>query len=345
MKAAVYYGPGDIRVEERPEPIRAEDNLIARVTCCAICGTDLKLSTVGNPRCHPPRIIGHEFAGTITHVGKTVNGFKVGDRITMATTIACGNCAYCSRGLGNLCPNARPISYDFDGAFAEFIAIPPEAIAGGNVIKVPDALSDDAAALAEPLSCAVNAQEIAGVKPGDTVLILGGGPLGALHAELAKALGAKEVMMAGLSEKRLQLLRKLRGITLIDGKKENVLSVVKGRTGGLGAEVVIVCTPVRQAQEEAIRLTRKAGTVIFFASLPKDASEITLDSRVIHYGELRIAGSSDSRPEHVSRVVQLMAEGKIETAAIITHRVPLEKILDGIGLMKQQESLKVMVYP
>ena len=140
MKAAVYYGAGDIRVEERPEPIRTEDNLVARVTCCAICGTDLKLSIVGNPRCHPPRIIGHEFAGVIDHAGKAVNGFKPGDRITMATTIACGNCAYCNRGLGNLCPNAKPISYDFDGAFAEFIAIPPEAIAGGNVIKVYDRL-------------------------------------------------------------------------------------------------------------------------------------------------------------------------------------------------------------
>ena len=345
MKAAVYYGAGDIRVEERPEPIRTEDNLVARVTCCAICGTDLKLSIVGNPRCHPPRIIGHEFAGVIDHAGKAVNGFKPGDRITMATTIACGNCAYCNRGLGNLCPNAKPISYDFDGAFAEFIAIPPEAIAGGNVIKVPDALSDDAAALAEPLSCALNAQEIAGVKAGDAVLILGGGPLGALHAELAKALGAKEVMLVELSEKRLQLLRKLRGITLIDGKKENVLSVVKGRTGGLGADAVIVCAPARQAQEEAICLARKAGTIVFFASLPKDASEITLDSRIIHYGELRLAGSSDSRPEHVFKVVRLMAEGKIETAAVITHRVPLEKILDGIGLMKKQESLKVLVIP
>lgn len=345
MKATVYYGPGNIRVEDRPAPVPAENNLIVRVSCCAICGTDLKLATIGNPRCHPPRIIGHEFVGVIKHVGTAVKGFAVGERITMATTIACGNCAYCNRGLGNLCPNARPISYDFDGAFAEYIAVPPEAIIGGNVIKIPESLTDDAATLSEPLSCAANAQEIARLKAGDKVLIIGGGPLGALHAELAKATGAGEVMLVQRSEPRLSLLRKLKGITILDGNRKDLETVIKERTEGLGADVVIVCAPSRQAQEMSIRLVRKAGTVVFFASLPKDAADVTLDSRAIHYGELRIAGSSDSRPEHVLKVIRLMAEGKIDTAGVITHRVSLDRIIEGLELMRRRESLKVLVYP
>ena len=124
MKAVVYYAPGDIRVEDRPEPTPAKDNLIVAVHCCGICGTDLKLATVGNPRCHPPRIIGHEIVGHVVHVGSAVEGFALGERLTLATTIACGTCAYCIRDLGNMCLNAKPISYDFDGAFAEYVAIP-----------------------------------------------------------------------------------------------------------------------------------------------------------------------------------------------------------------------------
>jgi L-iditol 2-dehydrogenase len=345
MKAAVYYGPGDIRIEERPEPAPAANNLILEVSCCAICGTDLKLATVGNPRCHPPRIIGHEFVGRAVHVGSDVTGFAPGDRVTLATTLACGTCAYCALGLGNLCPNSKPISYDFDGAFARFVAIPPLALAGGNAIHVPASVPDEAAALSEPLSCVINSQELVGVKAGDRVLILGGGPLGALHAEVARALGAADVMIVQRSEPRLSLLRRLPGVTVVDGANEDVLSIVQQKTGGLGADVVIVCAPARDAQEQALRYARKGGAVSLFASMPKDAAGITLDSRAIHYGELRIVGASDSRPEHVARAVQLLEEAKIDVEPIVTHRVPLDALLDGISLMKEKRSLKVMVYP
>ncbi|MHB0913159.1 MAG: alcohol dehydrogenase catalytic domain-containing protein [Armatimonadota bacterium] len=344
MKAAVYYGPGDIRVEERPNPKPERDNLIVKVKACAICGTDLKIASVGNPRCHPPRIIGHEMVGEVTHVGEDVTGFAVGERVTLATTVACGECSYCKLGLGNVCPNAKPISYDFDGAFAEYLAVPPQAIAGGNAVKVPESVPDEAAALSEPLSCAINAQELAGVKPGDKVIIVGGGPLGAIHAEIAKALGA-EVMISELSESRLAMLRQLSDVFLIDGSKEDVGKVVRERTGGLGADVAIVCAPARKAMEDAVGLVRKGGTVSFFASLPKDAGDITLDSRAVHYGELRVVGASDSRPEHVERAVWLMAEGKLDMRHIVTHKVSLEDFHKGLELMKSQQSLKVLVYP
>jgi len=345
MKAAVYYGPADIRVEDMPEPTRTDDNLLVEIQCCAICGTDLKLATIGNPRCHPPRIIGHELVGHITHVGSQVDGFTIGERVTLATTVACNNCSYCALGLGNMCPNAKPISYDFDGGFAEMLEIPPAAIAGGNVIKVPDSVPDEAAALSEPLSCAINAQKLAGVKAGDKVVVIGGGPLGALNAELAKTLGAAKVMVLQRSEPRLSLLRQLKEIVVINGAEEDVEAVVKAETGGLGADVVLMCAPTREAHESSIKLVRKGGAVSLFASLPSGASEIRLDSRVMHYGELRLVGASDSRPEHVSQAVQLMAQGKIDTSAIITHRISLENIHDGIALMKNKQSLKVLVYP
>jgi L-iditol 2-dehydrogenase len=345
MQAAVYYGPGDIRVEERPEPAPAADNLIVQVRGCCVCGTDLKLATIGNPRCHPPRIVGHEMVGQVVHAGGEVREFAPGDRVTLATTLACGNCPYCARGLGNLCPNAKPISYDFDGAFAAYIAIPPLALRGGNVIRVPDEVPDEAATLSEPLSCALNAQQLAGVRAGDSVVILGGGPLGALHAELAKALGASRVMVVQRSEPRLSLLRRLRGVRVIDGAHEDVAEVVRQQTGGLGADVVIDCAPSREAHEQAIGLARKGGAISFFASLPKGASDITLDSRALHYGELRVVGASDSRPEHVAAVVRLMAEGKIDWERLITHRLPLAELQAGLALMQNKQSLKVLISP
>lgn len=344
MKAVVYYAPGDVRVEERPNPEAQADNLVAEVTCCAICGTDLKIATVGNPRCNPPRIIGHEMVGRIVHVGDEVANFSVGERITLATTVACGDCAYCGLGLGNMCPNAKPISYDFDGAFAEKVAIPRLAISGGNVVKMPENVPDEAAALCEPLSCAINAQELAGVKAGDKVLVIGGGPLGALHAEVAKALGAEKVMITQRSEPRLSMLRKLKNVMVIDGK-EDVAQIVMAETDGLGADVVIVCAPNREAQEQSIHLARKGGAVSLFASLPKGNSDITFDSRVIHYSELRVVGASDSRPEHVRIAAQLLAENKIDTAPIITHKLALDQFHAGLELMRKKQSLKVLLYP
>lgn len=345
MRAIVYHAPGDLRLEERPLPDRTDDNLVVAVQACALCGTDLKLATVGNPRCHPPRIIGHELAGTIIHAGQNVTGFAEGERVTLATTIACGQCRICALGLQNLCPASKPVSYDYDGALAEYMAIPPAALRGGNVIKIPDGLPDELAALSEPLSCAVNAQAIAGVRRGASVLVVGGGPLGAIQALLAVAHGAGKVMIVQRSEPRLSMLRRLKGVTVIDGKAEAVPQVVARQTDGLGADVVIVCAPAREAQESAMAFARKGGTVSLFASLPKGSADITLDSRILHYGELRVVGASDSRPEHVRKAVTLLAEPKHDFEKIITHSFPLAKFAQAIELMKLKQTMKIMIHP
>ncbi len=344
MQAAVYFAPGNIELVERPEPAPTDDNLLLDVLCCAICGTDVKLATIGHARCKAPRVIGHEFVGRIRHVGAAVNGFRAGERVTMATTLTCGACPWCRRGLGNLCAECESVGLTYDGAFAPVLAIPPAGVARGNVIKIPDALADEAACLAEPLSCAINAQEIAGIRPGDRVLVVGGGPLGALHAELAKALGAARVMIVQRSEPRLSLLRRLKDVLVIDGTQD-VLKRVQAETDGLGADVAIVCAPERPPQEQAIHLVRKGGVVSLFASLPQGASDLRLDSRAIHYRELRLVGASDSRAEHVRKAVELLASGRIDAAGVVTHRFPLSRFHEGIEVMKKKQGLKVVIYP
>lgn len=346
MRAAVYHGPGDIRVQDCPEPTPTDDNLIAEVHYCAICGSDKKLATIGHPRWRPPRIIGHEMVGHLVHVGALVEGFALGERITLATTLGCLECDYCRLGLTNICPNAQPISQASDGAFAERLAIPALALRGGNVLKVPDHVSDEAAALSEPLSCAVNAQELVGVRAGDRVMIIGGGPLGALHAEVAKAQGAALVMISQRSEPRLSLLReRLHNVIVIDGAGSGLVEVVKQHTAGMGADVVIVSGASRAAHELAVQLVRKGGGISLFASLPKEDADITFDSRALHYGEIRVVGASDSRPEHVARGLRWMAEGQIDGEAVVTHGVSLDDIWVGLDLMIRGQCLKVLVDP
>jgi L-iditol 2-dehydrogenase len=345
MQAALYLGPGKVEISERPDPEPRPDNLVVEVACCAICGSDLKLATIGHPRWKPPVIIGHEFAGRVRHVGAQVEGFATGDRVTMATTVGCNRCPICARGLQNMCPNSRAISQVCDGAFAPLLAIPPLALAGGNVIKVPHSVSDEAAALGEPISCAINAQQIIGVRPGDRVLVIGGGPLGAIHAEVARAMGASKVMIVQRSEPRLSLLKRLAGLVVIDGAREDVGERVLSETDGLGADAVIVCAPERLAQEQSLRYARKGAGVSLFASLASGASEVTFDSRAIHYNELRVAGASDSRPEHVQKAMDLLAAGKIDARGLVTHELPLSRFLEGIDLMKRKESLKVLMRP
>jgi L-iditol 2-dehydrogenase len=234
MKAALYNGPGDLKVTEVPDPVRKPDNMILHIRACTICGTDLKLYTVGNARCKVPRVIGHELVGEIVHVGGQVEGFALGDRVTLATSISCHRCDYCSRGLENLCPWTKCISFDYDGAFAEFMEVPPEAIRVGNAIPVRPCITDRAAALSGPLSCVINAERIAGVKLGDRVVVLGAGPMGCLCAEVARVFGAHRVIITDCSPGRLALARKLPGVEVVDVSGVDSVEQIRAITDGGG---------------------------------------------------------------------------------------------------------------
>jgi L-iditol 2-dehydrogenase len=343
MKAVRFYEKGDIRIEDVSVPKTERGGLLVKVEACAICGTDLKMYLEGNPRIQPPETIGHEFVGEIVEVGKEVDGYRVGERVTMATSISCNRCAACRAGHTNRCDHLTPISYNYPGAFAKYIAIPTVGVLGGNVVKVPSHL-DEIAALAEPSSCAINAQSLAGVKLGDRVVIYGFGPLGAIHTEVAKANGAAELIVIGRSKTRLKLAEQLRPDEIIDMSASDPVKEVMRLTEGVGADVVIVTVPTVVAQEQAFSMTRKGGMINLFASLPKGGSELKIDSRLIHYRELFVTGASDSSPHHVELAVKLLAKGAI-SRSIITHRLPITEFMEGIELMQSSQCLKVLIKP
>jgi len=356
MRAVVYGGVGQFDLKDVPKPRLEPGGLIAQVDCCGICGTDYKLYFTANPRFPPGSILGHEFVATVVELSPAqgTGSFSalgegacppiaVGDRVTMATTVPCGECYLCQHGLANLCPTAKCVGAAYPGAFAEFIPIAAHAIRMGNVLKVPEALSSRAAALTEPLSCVVNAQSVAEVGVGHSVVVVGAGPLGCMHAEVARARGARQVIVVQRSKARCDLAQHFDVDAVICSESEDVAERVKALTEGRGADRVIVAAPDRAAQEQSLQLAAKGGVVSLFASLPKGASDITLDSRLIHYNQIAVVGCSDSTAGQARVALGLLESGAVRADRLITHEVRLDRILDGIEIMKQKIGLKVLV--
>jgi len=342
MLAVVYHGKGDVRAESIPAPVCEDGGLLVEVEACAVCGSDLKAFRSGNPRMRPPVVMGHEFCGVVVE-SRAGSDFAPGMRVVMATSVACGVCAYCQRGWRNLCPDVRPMGFAYDGGMAEYVAIPALAVRGGHVIKVPEGLEASRAALAEPLSCAVNACLNSGVSCGDTVLVMGAGPMGILNGLAARASGAAKVIISETNPARLARCAAFGFDRLVDPAHEDLARLVKDESGGLGADVVIVTAPAAQPQEQALTLVRKRGTVCLFASLPVGKSALDIDSRLIHYGELRVVGTSDSTPAHVTEAVRMLARDNMPFGSLVTHTLPLEHFAQAFELMERGEALRVIL--
>ncbi|MCF7849450.1 MAG: alcohol dehydrogenase catalytic domain-containing protein [Kiritimatiellales bacterium] len=344
MNGVVYYAPGDIRVEEVAMPECGADEILVKVDACAVCGTDLKSMLVGNPRIKAPKVMGHEFTGLIESVGADVTGFEEGERVVMATSVSCGECFYCKKGHNNLCAELAPMGFTYEGGMADYTVIPARAIRNGHVIKVPSHVKAEHAALAEPLSCAVNSCENCNIQTGDTVVVIGAGPMGILNACAARELGAGKIIMAEINPARLSQCGPFADL-LVNPAEQDLEQIVKNETNGVGADVVIVAAPAAPPQEQALSMVRKQGTVCLFASLPVGKSMLNIDSRIIHYGEIKLVGSSDSTPAHVRKAVEMIAGGTLRADLLASHILPFSGIFDAYELMKSGESLRVVLVP
>ncbi len=345
MKAAVLHGPGDLRIDERPVPAIAADEMLLRVAACAICGSDLRTFRFGASNITGPITIGHELAGTIAEAGSAVTGFRLGERVAVAPAVPCGECPYCRRGEQTMCDRLRSIGYQFEGGFAEYMVIPASAIRAGCVNVIPENLSFEEAAIAEPLACAVNGQELLGVGMGDTVVILGAGPLGCMHADLAKIRGAAKVMLVDVQPGRLELARAFPADAVIDGAREDVRARVFEETGQAGASVVIVAAASGKAQEQALTLAAKHGRISLFGGLPKSEPTISFNANLVHYRELFVMGAYGSKPRHNRMALDLLAAGRIHARALIGVVLPLERLRDGFDAVAEGRVLKAVVQP
>lgn len=344
MKAVVKTrrGPRNVALIDADVPKTAPDEALIEVKSSGICGTDIHIYH-DSAFYTPPVILGHEYAGVITEVDSEVSNFNVGDRVTSAATIPCGTCFMCRINRANRCVGEQKKilgAHKADGTFTKYVAVP-----GKILHRIPDNLSFDEAAVAEPVACAVhNVCELVGIDPGDVVVVLGPGPVGLLSLQIAKVSGARQVIVAGVNadKDRLQLAEKLGADLTINVDEEDAVEVTKSMTGGLGADVVLEASGSSAARKQAFDIVRRCGKVGLIGLAGKPA-EINLDKVV--EGELDIKGSWGTIWTSWLKALGLMSSGRIRVSPLITAKLPLERWHDGFRMMEERKALKVLLIP
>lgn len=344
MKAAVFKEIERIEVEDIAKSTCDPDGILVNVKACGLCGGDIRNYHNGLKGGVTNQIMGHEVAGVVEEVGSQVTRFAVGDKVAIAPDVSCGHCFYCKRGWGNLCVDHRMLGTHWPGGFAQYLHLPQVVLEHGMVHHMPEGLSFEAATLAEPASSVLASQMNAGVGLGDTVLIIGDGPIGCLHIEVARARGASKIIMAGLT--RLEIAKTFEPDYLIDAGSQDTVQETLKATGGMGADVAIMANPVTKTQEQGVESVRKRGKVILFGGVPKTAPMTTLNSNLIHYNELMVMGAF-SYPAYINEMaLSVIRDQHITASKYISKIVSLENIVtEGIKAAEAGEALKVVVNP
>ena len=343
MKAIQYYAPQDIRFEEVNVKDPGANEVLVKVKAALTCGTDLKTYRRGHPVLikKVPSGFGHEFSGVIEKVGKNITDFNVGDRVVAANSAPCGKCFFCQKGEYNLCENLNFLN----GAYAQYITI-PEQIVKYNLIKLPDDLSFEKAAFTEPLANVVHGIEKTGIKAGQTVGIIGIGPIGLMFAKLAKLKGAK-VIVAGRNPLKMRLAKEFAGVDeVIDLKKypnpEKIFLSFTEQNKGL--DVAIECVGKPEIWERMFTLVRRGGTVHLFGGC-KSGTSINIDTRRIHYDEIKVISIFHHTPQYIREALKLIAEGQVDVEKLISVRMPLEMTEQALQLHADGDAIKVLLTP
>jgi L-iditol 2-dehydrogenase len=328
MLAATYTQGGSFEVTDVPDPVPGDGELLLRVTAAAVCGTDLKIVRNGHRKLRAGQriVLGHEFAGIVEAVGRGASAFAAGQRVGVAPNAGCGRCAACRKGRSNYCPDYTAFGIDRDGAHAPWVRIPAVYLQQGNVIPLPDGVTDDAAALLEPLSCVVGGQRAVGVGAGDAVLVFGAGPMGLLHVMLAKSAGARCVVMFDPASSRLPLAREL-GADRAADSADALREVVRRESPG-GVDVAIAAAPAAGALTQALELLAPFGRLCAFAGLPAGANPVALDVNRIHYNNLIVTGTTGGSVEDYRRALELAATGRLRLEKAVAARFPLDRLAD-----------------
>lgn len=345
MKAGVLNQVDELVFKELETPTIESSEILVRVRAASICGTDLRIyhgkKTKG---VRYPSIIGHEFAGEVAEVGSQVAGFIVGDHVAVDPVLPCGGCFYCLNGMENVCQNRVAIGYEYDGCFAEYVRIPMKFITQGNVQKLPKELPFTSGALAEPLSCVINGQRKLDITVGDTVVIIGAGPIGIMHMMVAKASGASTVIVSEPNEMRRNTVAEFGADITVDPIKESLKDVVLSQTNGLGADVVILAIGNPKIVNDAFGIARKGARISMFAGFT--AGEMpSVDVNLIHYNELLVVGASALQRRDMKTAVSLIASGAVDVAKLVTDTYPLEEIVQAFAKAESGDAIKVVLVP
>lgn len=340
MKATYYLGNG--KFETRQVPLREpeEDEVIIKVAACGICGTDVHIckGDKGSAEVTPPIVLGHELSGIVEKIGKNVSTLRVGDHVTVDPNIYCGKCHYCKIGKKHLCRDLFAIGVNRDGGFAEKCVVPEK-----QCILLDGSLPLRYGAMAEPLACCLHGIDIANIRPGNTVCIIGDGTIGLLMVQLAKLSGASRVILSAPVEDRRKIGLTLGADVVVNPNKEDLLARLREELHSEGADVVIECVGSIQATEQAVAAADRGGTVLLF-SVPKAGTSYTLSMEEVYKKELKICGSFINPDTH-GRAAALISSGKILLEPILTHSYPIDRLEDAIQMQMSPCSIKVIVEP
>jgi L-iditol 2-dehydrogenase len=327
---------------EVPIPEISADEILLKIKSAAVCGTDIRMWTNGQDGVdekHPVTLC-HEFSGIIDKIGKNVDSYKVGQRVAIAPNIGCGFCDNCIIGNSHFCNNLKAFGIHLDGGFAEYIRITKEAIRGGNIMSISDSTSFNAAAVNEAFSCTYNAFEHYNIFPGDTVLIIGAGAIGLMHAKLAFMAGAYKVIMNDLSKERLLECKKRENRIII--KEIDLYETVMKETDNEGVNVVITACSVKEVQETAFQYAALNGRVNFFGGLPK-GQKVKLDTNEIHYKQLMVSGTTRSSHRQYKKTLEFVSKKLVDLDAIITDEFKIEDGIKAFENAKGQKGLKQVI--
>lgn len=337
MRAAVMRGPGLLRTEEVFDPVCPEGGALLRVEACSVCGTDVKMLEKGHRDLTYPRVLGHEVVGTVIEADG--DGLVEGDLVQVWPGIACGRCRPCLKGEDNHCGSMGILGFNRDGGFAEVMALPPESMNKG--LNILDKNSDPAEmALAEPLACCLNGQRLAGVSEGDSVLIIGGGPLGCIHALLARRLGASKVLITERLKNRIELIKGERGLAdrVVEEAEEDLVGAVLEECQGTGVDVTLLATPEIAVDDSLLALLAPRGRIcVFSGPATKGAA---LDIRSIHYRELSVVGSYGCTSSQDTEAVEMIASGSVDLGWLITKMVSLDGIEEAFAYASLREGMR-----
>ena len=346
MKAVVVRAPMAFAVEEVAAPEVPAGGLLLDVKACGLCGSDLRTLRSGHRKVSFPWTIGHEICGVVAETGPGYAGpWQRGELLSLGPVVYCGRCDFCQEGRYELCEGYREIAQAWPGGFAEQMVVPAEAVRLGVIERVPEGVDPASAAIAEPISSCLNAQEQGQVGLGDTVVIIGSGPIGCIHIALARLHGAEKVFIADVNAERLKLAEPFAPDALIDVAQTDLVTEVRRLTNGRGADVVITATPAPVAPVQAVEMARKGGRILLFGGLPKEQSKPGIDLNIVHYNALHLIGTTIFAPRHYRLAVNLVASKRIPVDKLITHRFSLSEFQQGATMALEGTVLKAVFEP
>jgi L-iditol 2-dehydrogenase len=348
MKAQVFRGVDQLSYEEVSKPEIAADEVLVQVNVVGLCQSDIK--KIKYPLLDPPRIFGHETAGTIAEMGPDVTGWTIGDRVVVMHHIPCMKCAHCDNGNFSMCETYKNITTTAGftpsgGGFAEFVRVPGHIVREGGLIPIPADVTFEQASFVEPTNCCLKAVKKAQIRAGQTVLITGAGPIGLMFIMLVKHFGARAIS-TDLLPSRIEKALSVGADAAFDARDPAIAQKIQAMTDGLGVDVSLLAVPSDKAFFQALDCTRKGGKILFFAEFP-DEVEIPLNPNVLYRKEIDLMGSYSSAFPLQNLSAELVFEKKIDVDALISDRYPLSELSKAVAQAVQPtaETYKILLYP